>query len=254
MSIGGQILTFLAATGALFTGVALLARRRVAQHRQRAEAAEQRAQSYLKLLEGMSESAKAPATGSVSPDPGTAPRTSPAADPPRGIPSDSRYLFVSFEEEIRRARGRGAPLTLLTISLDNAQETDAADSEPYDRLLRVVALAVRGQLRGCDTCIRYAADEFILILPGVSREESRRVEARLRVAVQGVRYESPAGAARLARARLGSASFPEDGVSFDQILTLADSRRLQDGSPRRDRPPAGEPAAFRIPPPALSRN
>ena len=253
MPIEGQILTILAAAGALLAGVVLLAWRRLEQHRQRAEAAEQRAQSYLKLLEGMSETAKASEPAGAPSDPGTASRLSPPGEP-RGVGSDSRYLFVSFEEEIRRARDRSAPLTLLTISLDNAQETDTADPKPYDRLLRGVALAVRGQLRGCDTCIRYATDEFILILPGVSREEARRVEARLRVAVHGVRYESPAGAARLARARLGSATFPEDGASFDQLLTLADTRRLQDGAPRRDRLPDGGPAAFRIPPPALSRN
>ena len=252
MPIGAQILTILVAAGALLAGVALLVRRHVAQHRQRAEAAEQRAQCYLKLLEGRSEAATSSATGGAPSDPETPSRVSPG-EPQRGIPSDSRYLFVSFEEEIRRARGRGAPLTLLAISLDNAQESDAADPGP-DRLLRGVAMALRGQLRGCDTCVRYAADEFILILPGVSREEARRVEARLRVAVHGVRYESHAGAARLARARLGSATFPEDGASFDQILTLADTRRLQDGAPGRDRPPEGAPAAFRIPPPALSRN
>ncbi|HEU5182575.1 MAG TPA: diguanylate cyclase [Candidatus Polarisedimenticolia bacterium] len=251
MPIGAQILTILTAAGALLLGVALLARRRVAQHRQRAEAAEERARSYLKLLEGISRTAKTPLVGDV--DANRASSAPPSTEAPRAIPSDSRYLFVSFEEEIRRARGRGAPLTLLTISLENAQASDAGDPEPYDRLLRGVALAVRGQMRGCDTCIRYAADEFILILPGVSREESRRVEARLRVAVHGVRYESPAGA-RLARARLGSATFPEDGATFDQILTLADNRRLQDGDPRRDLPPRAAPTAFRIPPPALSRN
>ncbi len=245
MPIGAQIQGILIAV-ALLAGVALLARRRVAQHRQRAEAAEERAQSYLKVLEGMSQTAKSTGTNRATLAP-------PSVEAPRAIPSDSRYLFVSFEEEIRRARARGAPLTLLTISLENAQESDARDPEPYDRLLRGVALAVRGQLRGCDTCVRYASDEFILILPGVSREEARRVEARLRVAVHGVRYESPVGA-RLARARLGGATFPEDGASFDQILTLADTRRLQDGAPRRDLPAGAALTAFRIPPPALSRN
>jgi diguanylate cyclase (GGDEF)-like protein len=248
MPIWAQILSFVAAAGALLAGGTLLSRRRVEQHRQRAEAAEARAQSYLKLLEGMAGGPKPLERGSRE-DAAVAA----VPDSPRR-PSDSRYLFVSFEEEIRRVRQRGVSLTLLTLSLDNSQEIDAGDPEPYDRLLRGVALAVRGQLRGCDTCIRYASDEFILILPGVGREEARRVEARLRVAVHGVRYESRAGTGRLARARLGSATYPEDGGSFDQILTLADSRRLQDGAPRHERPQAAVPAAFRVPPPSLSRN
>ena len=248
MPIWARLFSMAAAAGALLGGGYLLARQRLAQQRRRADAAEARAASYLKLLEAnLPKGAAAGSSPAASPDP------LPAMTP-RRVSADSRYLFVSFEEEIQRARQRGTSLTLLTLSLDNSSETDGGDGKSYDRLLRAVALAVRGQLRGCDTCIRYASDEFILILPGVARDEARRVEARLRVAVHGVRYESRAVAARLARARLGSATFPEDGGSFDQLLTLADARRLQDGVARRDRPAATAPADFRIPSTTLSRN
>ena len=106
-------------------------------------------------------------------------------------------------------------------------------SEPAaaDRILRGVAHAVRSQMRGCDTCVRFAAREFILVLPGVSRQESRQVERRIRTAVQEVTAEPRPGMVVHLRPTLGSATYPEDGASFDQLLTLANVRRSQDSSP-----------------------
>ena len=86
-------------------------------------------------------------------------------------------------------------------------------------------------MRGCDTCIRYGAREFILILPGVSREEARKVEGRIRTAIQSVTIEPFPGIALPVHASLGSATYPDDGSGFDPLLTVADVRRSRDASP-----------------------
>ena len=253
-----DVAAFLLAACGLVTGGYLLALRRVLVERRRASEAEARAQSLLTVLQGLSGAATAEAAAGLklpSSDTSTA-RPGDAALRPRPT-ADSRYLFVSFEEEIRRARERAISLTLLTLSLQNSPDDGVQDTgSGADRLLRSVAHAVRGQMRGCDTCIRYAASEFILILPGVARDEARRVEGRLRVALQGISHEVRNGVSFRPRTSLGSATFPEDGGSFDQLLTLADSRRLQDSTAALPGlpPPAGSAVRFRIPPPALSRN
>lgn len=254
-----DLAVFLLAACGLMAGGYLIALRRVLAERRRVAEAEARTQSLLTLLQGL--------TGNLAPDATRglgAPLVSEMS--PAGIGSaaarprpaaESRYLFVSFEEEIRRARERGISLTLLTLSLQNSpDERMDGGGSGAERLLRSVAHAVRGQMRGCDTCIRYAANEFILILPGVTRDEARRVEGRLRVALQGVSHEVRHGVSLRPRASLGSATFPEDGGSFDQLLTLADSRRLQDGAAALPGlpPPPGSAIRFRVPPPALSRN
>jgi len=253
-----DLAVFLLAACGLMAGGYLIALRRVLLERRRASEAEARAQSLLTVLQGLAGNHAPDAvaglggpleSAGISPAGAGAARPRPAAE--------SRYLFVSFEEEIRRARERGISLTLLTLSLQNCPE-EAVDGggSGADRLLRSVAHAVRGQMRGCDTCIRYAANEFILILPGVTRDEARRVEGRLRVALQGISHEVRHGVSLRPRASLGSATFPEDGGSFDQLLTLADSRRLQDGAAALPGlpPPAGSAIRFRVPPPVLSRN
>lgn len=245
---------FLALVGTLLAGL-FLARLRMERERRRADAAENRSRSYLSIIEflartvregagteqdwerlleaarkqGLSESdlaAIGTRMGPVGAEPSS--RPSPASNP---VISDTRYLFVSFEEEIRRAAGQGRPLTLLTLEAEMGH-TARLSSDPavIDRILRGVAHAVRGQMRGCDTCIRFAAREFILILPGVSREEARQVEARIRTAAQAVTAEPRPGTVIHVRPALGSATYPEDGSSFDQLLTLANVRRSQDAS------------------------
>jgi len=210
----------------------------------------------LGYLLGLRRSSSGPTAGVDRPPdpPGLAPQAAPAAERAAASTLDARYLFVSFEEEIRRARERALPMTLLALSLENHPDRSQGPTDSQDRLLRSVAHAVRGQMRGCDTCIRYAASEFILILPGVSREEARKVEGRLRVALQGVSRDDRQGSVK-PRVTLGSATFPEEGASFDQLLTLADSRRRRDGAAALAGAPAQRAAApFRVPPPTLSRN
>ena len=260
MLSASDLVVFLLAACGLMAGGYLIALRRVLAERRRVAEAEARAQSLLTLLQAL--------TGNLVPDAtrglgaplvseiGSAAGIGSGAARPRPA-AESRYMFVSFEEEIRRARERGISLTLLTLSLQNSpDERMDGGTSGAERLLRSVAHAVRGQMRGCDTCIRYAANEFILILPGVTHDEARRVEGRLRVALQGVSYEVRHGVSLRPRACLGSATFPEDGGSFDQLLTLADSRRLQDGAAPLPGlpPPPGSAIRFRVPPPALSRN
>lgn len=136
---------------------------------------------------------------------------------------------MSFEEEIRRARERNAPLSILTLDLDSSGAAGEAPGSPTDeRLLRRVAHTARGQLRGCDTCVRYAGDEFILILPGIPREGARKVEDRLRVALQRISSAPLPGRVTRVRVFLGSATYPDDGEGFEHLLAAADARRLQD--------------------------
>jgi len=173
---------------------------------------------------------RGPALPGRPPDPGGSPSAE-ASPRPRvealATLRDTRYLFVSFEEEIRRAEQQNLPLTLLELCL----EAPEAGKDPFgpsggDRMIRGVAHAIRSRMRGCDTCVRHTGDEFILILPGVSREESRKVEERIRAAVEKTPGAPRAGKPAHVRASLGSATYPEDGGGLDRLLAVAGGRRL----------------------------
>ena len=208
---------FLVSVVTLLAGL-FLARLRMERERRRADAAETRSRSYLSIIEflartlregadkerdwerlleaarrqGLSESDLA-AIGTRMGPLGTE-TSQPSSPAPKPVISDTRYLFVSFEEEIRRSADQGRPLTLLTLEAEVGLPARLpSDPAVIDRILRGVAQAVRGQMRTCDTCIRFAAREFILILPGVSREEARQVKRRIRTEAQQVTDEPRPG-------------------------------------------------------------
>ncbi len=257
---------FLALLGVSLAGL-LKTRLRMERERHRADTAESRSRSYLAIIESLAKSLRKGDRASqawervaeaarlqgipepelallgerIGPPEGGAGAASPAGSKP--VVSDTRYLFVSFEEEISRAAEQGRPLTLLTLEAATPPTAFAADPRVFDRVLRGVAHAVRGQLRGCDTCIRFADREFILILPGVSREEARGVEERIRTAVSSVTIEPRPGTVLGVHPILGSATYPEDGSSFDQLLTLAGVRRSRDLSSDLPGGPSGRGSA-----------
>ncbi len=161
-------------------------------------------------------------------------------DPLTSLPN-ARYLFVSFEEEVARAMRQQVPLSILELDVNdfrmiNEQHGHAAG----DRILRSIARVIRAQLRGCDTCVRYAADEFVIILPGIGRQEVDKMRTRLEDAVRNHKFAVHGRKAVQVSICLGAASFPEDGRTFDSLMAVADSRlydtkALRSGS----RPDAG---------------
>ncbi len=145
-------------------------------------------------------------------------------DPLTRLPN-ARYLFVSFEEEISRATRQQVPLSLIELDVDNFKEVNEHHGHPVgDRMLRELARVIRGQLRGCDTCVRYAADEFIVTLPGVGKQEVGRLQARIQEAIETHKFVVHGGKPAHLSVSLGSASFPEDGKTFDALMAVADAR------------------------------
>jgi diguanylate cyclase (GGDEF)-like protein len=241
--LNGWILAPLAALAGAAALALRRAHRRIDSERRRAEDSESKVGSCLTTIERLTRDREAPGPG----EPGPAPPPQPSGG--------ARYLFVSFEQEIERARRANRPLTLVTVDLAGSEDLEEGPMRlPSDRAMRRVAIALRGQLRGCDSCIRYAEDSFLLILPGVSRAEAEKVEARLRIAITGLRLTNASGQAVRARFHLGKATFPDEGADFDRLLVLADSRRGEERTPRSHRIDAGSPARFPAPDRSSSSN
>ncbi len=154
-------------------------------------------------------------------------------DPLTRLPN-ARYLFVSFEEEIGRALRQQVPLSIIELDIDTFNDVnDRHGHASGDRILRELARLVRGQLRGCDTCVRYAADEFIIIVPGVGKQEVMRLQRRIQGAIEKHDYVVHGGKPVRLSVSMGSASFPEDGKSFEALISVADVRMYDVKSSRR---------------------
>jgi diguanylate cyclase (GGDEF)-like protein len=151
-------------------------------------------------------------------------------------PSDIQIEFASLERQVRRSRESGLPLTLVHLSVDQLDTIrDNHGVEAIDRVLRGVARAVRSQLRPGDLCVRDGADAFVVVVPNVGAERAPAVMARIEAAVRQHKFAVARGQSIRISVCQGAASLPEDGGSYDALLTAAETRRRQVAEARTGR-------------------
>src|SRR5207248_5366568 len=96
--------------------------------------------------------------------------------------------------ELARAARLGTEISLLVMDLDNFKDiNDTHGHHVGDRALREVAGVLRNGIRPYDMCVRYAGDEFMVVLAGCGAEEAERKRIELQRAVGGVHFEPSAG-------------------------------------------------------------
>jgi diguanylate cyclase (GGDEF)-like protein len=92
-----------------------------------------------------------------------------------------------------------------------------------DRCLRVVAQAIRNQLRGAsDILARYGGEEFVLLLPGTDRAAAVAIAERIRTAVLELNHPHPAVDCGVVTISIGVSSAAERPVLVEDLLNQAD--------------------------------
>jgi len=157
-------------------------------------------------------------------------------DPLTGLPN-TRSLFQHVTRELARAARLKDEVALVVMDLNDFKDiNDTYGHQIGDSALREVANVLRGAIRPYDMCVRYAGDEFIVVLSGCGRgqAESRRVE--LQEAVSRIALEARPGDPLSLSISAGAAVFPHDGDTYEALLAKADSRMYGDKSARKTDP------------------
>ena len=131
----------------------------------------------------------------------------------------------AFKEQLGRSVAEGEPFGLVMLDLDDFKlVNDSAGHQAGDRLLSEIASAIRGAARETDPVFRYGGDEFVAILPHTDAAGLLLAADRMRNAVSSVGGSGSrwaAGDVTIA-ASVGTASFPEDGGTAEDVLLAAD--------------------------------
>jgi len=154
-------------------------------------------------------------------------------DPLTGLPN-RRSMFVHLSRELARAERLKSQVALIVMDIDAFKSiNDSYGHHVGDHALREVSLALQGALRPYDLCVRYAGDEFIIVLTDCSREAAdvKRVELQHRVSQINVEVR-PGKLLRLA-VSAGASVFPHDGATYEALLAEADHRMYRDKAARR---------------------
>jgi diguanylate cyclase (GGDEF)-like protein len=145
-------------------------------------------------------------------------------DPLTGLPN-TRFMFMHLTRELARAERLESEVSLLVMDLNDFKDiNDTYGHHIGDRALREVAQVLRAAIRPYDICVRYAGDEFIVVLAGCGRDEAEHKRTELQHVVDQLAFEPVPGRQVALSISVGAAVFPHDGANYEALLAMADSR------------------------------
>ena len=147
--------------------------------------------------------------------------------------ANRRHFHQRAEDEYRRARRYGRPLSLVMLDLDGfKQVNDRLGHQVGDEVLMEVARLGQPLVRSSDLWARLGGDEFALLLPETGREAAEALAQRLRqvIAIQPLATTRGPVAVGLS---LGVASLDDDQPTLDDLLRVADQAMYADKLARR---------------------
>jgi diguanylate cyclase (GGDEF)-like protein/putative nucleotidyltransferase with HDIG domain len=145
-------------------------------------------------------------------------------DPLTNLPN-TRFMVNHLGRELSRAERGNAEVSLLVMDLNDFKDiNDTFGHHVGDRALREVAQVLRGAIRPYDVCVRYAGDEFIVVLAGCGWDEAEYKRLELQEAVESLVFEAKPGVRMPLSISAGAAVFPHDGNTYEVLMAKADRR------------------------------
>ncbi len=135
-----------------------------------------------------------------------------------------RYFRNRLAEECWRCREHERSFSLIMADVNDFKEINDRFGHPLgDRVLVEVAGILNSCVRDIDIVCRYAGDEFVLILPDLSEEGSRKVAERITQSMENFPWneclEVPIQKVSLTT---GFAVFPHDADQQEELIERAD--------------------------------
>ncbi|MBV8282973.1 MAG: diguanylate cyclase, partial [Candidatus Eremiobacteraeota bacterium] len=155
-------------------------------------------------------------------------------DPLTGV-FHHRYLKTRLEEELRRSRTSGQAVAAVMMDLDNFKNVnDTYGHLVGDDALKMVTGVVMGAVRSTDVVGRYGGDEFMVVLPETTREQTEAIINRVTAELEERDLRLADGSAIPVKCSIGYALFPQDAEAAADLIAKADAALYQ--SKRMGRP------------------
>jgi len=133
-----------------------------------------------------------------------------------------RYLEETLDRELARAMRETYPVCIIMIDIDHfKQVNDTHGHEAGDLVLKAMADVMVSQSRRGDFVCRFGGEEFIVVMPNISRDVAHERAEALRQALNSLRI--PYNRTQItATISMGIASHPANGGTREAILRAAD--------------------------------
>ncbi|MBK1841680.1 diguanylate cyclase [Azospirillum sp. YIM B02556] len=142
-------------------------------------------------------------------------------DPLTGI-YNRRFFMDMARAQVARAHRFHEPLSIFVLDVDHFKRiNDTFGHATGDDALRMVAAGCQAILREYDVLGRLGGEEFVVVLPGATAEESRVVAERVRRHLARMPIEAPEGTFRLT-ASIGIAGLEGATDTLERAIHRAD--------------------------------
>jgi diguanylate cyclase (GGDEF)-like protein len=144
-----------------------------------------------------------------------------------------RYFDALCRREVARAQRYHRPLSLLMLDLDRFKPiNDTFGHAAGDHLLVHLAEVLERNLRESDVAARIGGDEFIVLSSETDGRDARKLAEKIRAILTDAHVDY--GEHRLdVGVSVGVASLPEDGVTPETLMEVADKAMYADKRARR---------------------
>ena len=134
-----------------------------------------------------------------------------------------RYIEDTLPRELHRALRRGAPLCVAMLDLDHFKLcNDTFGHDAGDLVLRESSRVLRENLRQSDIACRYGGEEFLLVLPDASLEDTSRRLEHIRLLFERMEIVHRGQLLTTITFSAGVAVAPEHGSNPEDLLHAAD--------------------------------
>ncbi|MEW5805822.1 MAG: GGDEF domain-containing protein, partial [Acidobacteriota bacterium] len=141
------------------------------------------------------------------------------------------YLISILEKEVERASRQGNSLSIAMMDLDDFKRINDSYGHQFgDKCLQIFATFVQNSIRKMDYFCRFGGDEFVIVLPGASADQSANVVNRLVERLKNERV-SIGGTSLTMQISTGIATYPDMAKNAEEILNCSD-RALYDAKKR----------------------
>lgn len=166
-------------------------------------------------------------------------------DPLTGL-YNRRYFFQMAQNAVEKSIRDHSPISIFLFDIDHFKNyNDTNGHDAGDRLLKELSSVTLKVTRKTSVVARYGGEEFIVLLPGLGKEEAFTYAERLRETICSHPFPNgdmqPLECVSISG---GIASFPADGGSIKELVSLADTALYQAKSEGRNRVAKHKPFFF----------
>jgi diguanylate cyclase (GGDEF)-like protein len=139
---------------------------------------------------------------------------------------NARHLYTMLDEQVAVGGGnRDHQFSLLFVDLDHFKEVNDTHGHLVgSRLLAEVGNLMKRSLGAANASFRYGGDEFVALLPGLSKQAAIDATMRLWEDLRKNSFLSSQGLNLSLAGSFGLATFPEDGNNVQAIIRAADTQ------------------------------